>query len=223
MDFITANWPAPANIHAYTTTRTGFADKTDKQKLQQLFSLPQDPIWLTQVHGTEVVVATPENTAITADASYTNTRNQPCVILTADCLPVLICNKQGTHIAAIHAGWRGLVHGIIERTIHTLNLPTTDLLVWLGPAIGPTKFEVGEDVFTEFTQHSREAESAFTSMPNNKWLANLYTLARQRLNALGVNNISGGDYCTYSQDNLFFSYRRDKGATGRMASVIWIT
>ncbi len=223
MDYITANWPAPKNIHAYTTTRTGFGDRTDKLKLQQLLSLPQDPIWLTQVHGTEVVVASPENTAVAADASYTNDRNQPCVILTADCLPVLICNKQGTHIAAIHAGWRGLAHGIIERTIQTLNLPSSDLLVWLGPAIGPSKFEVGADVFTEFTAHSSEAEKAFVSMPNGKWLANLYLLARQRLLACGVTQISGGDYCTYSQDEMFFSYRRDKGETGRMASVIWIS
>ncbi len=227
MKFITAEWPAPASIHAFTTTRQSFGKESPKlavetQKLIDLFSLPSTPIWINQVHATNIVKANPENLHVDADASYTDEIKRVCIVLTADCLPILICNKQGTHIAAIHAGWRGLAAGIIEQSLATLALPPEDLLIWLGPAIGPEKFEVGEDVLASFTQSNPESIAAFTPHTQGKWLANLYLLAKMRLQKLGVKHIYGGDYCTHSQDDLFFSYRRDKGTPGRMASLIWI-
>jgi YfiH family protein len=184
--------------------------------------LPNEPIWLTQTHSTIAVEAIPEHAEQTADASYTDTVNRVCVVLTADCLPLLICNSRGTKVAAIHAGWRGLAGGIIENTLEKLALPGSELLVWLGPAIGPQKFEVGNDVYDAFIAQDESARMAFIPKAHDKWLANLYLLATQRLNKLGVTAIYGGDYCTHTQSDLFFSYRRDHGKTGRMASAIWI-
>jgi polyphenol oxidase len=227
MNFIAPVWPAPASIHAFTTTRHSFGKEAPKlaeetQKLMTLFALPSAPIWINQVHATTIVKANPKILNAEADATFTDETRRVCVVLTADCLPILICNKQGTHVAAIHAGWRGLAAGIIERSITALALPPEDLLIWFGPAIGPEKFEVGEDVFNSFTQADPDAIAAFTPHIPGKWLANLYQLAKMRLQKLGVNHIYGGDYCTHSQDDLFFSYRRDKGTPGRMASLIWI-
>lgn len=241
MKFITPNWPAPKNIKAYTTTRHGWGGRKpnhdinrgnithtdpnsmqENQQLTTLLQLPEEPIWLTQTHSTIALEAAPDNQEKTADASYTQKTNRICVVQTADCLPLLICNKQGTAVAAIHAGWRGLAGGIIENTLDAMQQPTQDLLVWLGPAIGPQKFEVGTDVFTEFTNRYPDAHSAFTPHTEGKWLANLYELAKLNLQKAGVTQIYGGDYCTYTQDDLFFSYRRENGKTGRMASLIWM-
>lgn len=229
MNFISADWPAPENIKAYTTTRNSWGwenqpkkDAAATQQLCRLLQLPSEPIWLTQTHTAIAVEASADNKDINADASYTAMPHHVCVILTADCLPLLICNKQGTQIAAIHAGWRGLLHGIIENTINKLEQPHRDLLVWLGPAIGPQKFEVGADVYHAFTQQNAHAAAAFQPIKQDKWLANLYALAKIRLQQLGVTQIYGGQYCTHTQSDLFYSYRRDGGKTGRMASVIWI-
>jgi len=232
MKYIKADWPAPAQVKTYTTTRDGWGGRYphpshlslagEGESLRSLLHLPSDPVWLNQIHGTTVVEANPGNTEQTADASYAIESKRVCVISTADCLPVLICNKNGTHVAAIHAGWRGLAAGIIENTVTAINQPASDLLVWLGPAIGPQKFEVGKDVYEAFTQKHTESAPAFTPCNEDKWLANIYALARIRLRFLGISNIYGGDYCTYTQEELFFSYRRDKGKTGRMASLIWI-
>ena len=239
MNTIKPNWPALPHIKAYTTLRHAWGVKLtevnqghfsknnpkcieDSRCLEALLGLPEEPIWMTQTHSTTVILASPENKEQVADASYTNEPNRVCVVTTADCLPILLCNKQGTYVSAIHAGWRGLSNGIIEATVNTLRLPAGDLLVWLGPAIGPKKFEVGQDVYDAFVLKHKESAAAFVPISQSKWLANLYELAKIRLRLQGVLNIYGGDFCTHTEEDLFFSYRRNKAQTGRMASVIWI-
>jgi YfiH family protein len=219
MKCITPQWPAPANVKAFTTTKPNWGGKQDD--LKTLYDLPSEPIWLKQIHSTDIVEALHGDEKI-ADASFTTTPKQICVVLTADCLPVLICNRQGTIVSAIHAGWRGLANGILETSVAALNQAPEELLVWLGPAIGPTKFEVGRDVYEAFTSKHAISTKAFTAHAQDKWLANLYELAKIRLNLLGIKQIFTEEFCTFSQDDLFFSYRRDKGNTGRMASLIWL-
>lgn len=227
MTVITPDWPAPSNVKAYTTTRHvwGHNDSrlpAERESLKELFNLPQDPVWLKQVHGTTAVEATPDKKETSADASYTQTSGQVCVILTADCLPILICDQSGNSIANIHAGWRGLAGGIIEQTLDCMCADSQNLMVWLGPAIGPEKFEVGEDVFTAFTSSHKQAVNAFKPHTADKWHANLYALAKIRFAERGIRHIYGGNFCTHTQSDLFFSYRRDQGKTGRMATVIWL-
>jgi polyphenol oxidase len=241
MNYIRPEWPAPTNIKAYTTLRNGWggrkshhdinqgnysgsnAQYVDESKcLQSLLKLPGEPIWLTQKHSTIVIEATPENKEKLADASFTQKVNRVCVVLTADCLPILLCNKEGSQVAAIHAGWRGLAAGIIENTLQNFQSKPEDLLVWLGPAIGPEKFEVGKDVYDAVTQKNAESATAFSPYKEEKWLADLYSLARIRLKFCHILQIYGGNFCTFTQEDLFFSYRRDEGKTGRMASLIWI-
>lgn len=235
MKFIKPDWPAPQNIQAYTTTRHGWtgvassdtslpsALQPPQLDLNTLFNLPQEPFWLTQKHGNTVIKASAQQIKPLGDASFTAEPNQVCVVLTADCLPLLVCNKNSLHIAAIHAGWRGLANGIIENTLKSLPGPTQDLLVWLGPAIGPQKFEVGTDVYEAFLQLHVSYAASFKAHAAGKWLADIYGLAKIQLKQLGVTQIYGGQFCTYTQKDLFFSYRRDKGITGRMASLIWIS
>jgi polyphenol oxidase len=228
MKYIKPDWPAPSPIKAYTTVRTGWgANNPDYMKesrdLESLLSLPEQPIWIKQKHTAIAIEAALKNKEQIADATYTSQCNRICIVLTADCLPILICNQQGTHVAAIHAGWRGLASGIIEATVQALQQPAQELLVWLGPAIGPQKFEVGRDVYDAFTHQSTESATAFTAYTEGKWLADLYALARIRLKWQGISQIYGGHFCTYTQEDLFFSYRRDKGITGRMASLIWVS
>ncbi len=227
MKYIQPDWPAPREIKAYTTLRSGWGGRRshheESQSLEKLLQLPDEPIWLKQVHGSLPIEALPENREKSADASFTEQKNRVCVVLTADCLPILLCHQKATHVAAIHAGWRGLSGGIIEATVNSLAQPPQDLLAWLGPAIGPQKFEVGKEVFDAFVSLHSESASAFVPYKEDKWLANLYELARIRLRLLGISQIFGGDYCTYTQDDLFFSYRRDQKKPGRMASLIWIS
>ena len=229
MNFIQPTWPAPKQIKAYSTVRSSWGGNVSNSKsafsdqvLKSLLQLPDDPIWLTQTHSTTAIEATSANKGLNADASFTSEANHVCAVLTADCLPLLICNKSGTFVAAIHAGWRGLANGIIESTLKAATVPTQDLLVWLGPAIGPNKFEVGKDVFDVFTAHNPKATSAFKATSDEKWHANLYDLARQHLQSHGITQIYGGDFCTHTQEDLFFSYRREGGRTGSIASLIWI-
>lgn len=242
MKYITPHWPAPKQVKAYTTSRHGwgeikpfhgdtkgyFTSKDqnyiqESQQLVQLLGLPNEPIWITQKHSTIVVPARPENKERLADASYTHQTKQVCIVTTADCLPVLICNRAGTMVAAVHGGWRGLSAGILETTLAAMGQASEDILVWLGPAIGPEKFEVGQDVYNSFVDVHPETASAFKPIRQDKWLANLYELAKIRLNLQGVSQIYGGNFCTYTQKELFFSYRRDQGIIGRMASLIWIS
>ncbi|OGO75683.1 MAG: hypothetical protein A2203_09640, partial [Chromatiales bacterium RIFOXYA1_FULL_46_5] len=181
--------------------------------------------WLNQVHGTHCVLL--EQTdfsagSVTADASTTKTKGVVSVVLTADCLPVLFCDAAGTQVAAAHAGWRGLVDGVLEQTLAQFTDPTT-VMAWLGPAIGPTAFEVGDEVRLAFIEKDAKADAAFIAVPDKtgKWLADLYQLAALRLANAGVSQIYGGGFCTYTDAQGFYSYRRD-GQTGRMASCIWI-
>ncbi|OGT62676.1 MAG: hypothetical protein A3E85_00295 [Gammaproteobacteria bacterium RIFCSPHIGHO2_12_FULL_45_12] len=218
MKYLQPDWPAPDHIKAYTTLRQ--AASTPEQIAASL-PLPETPIWIKQVHGATVVDAEQTNAPQEADAIFTSQPNRVCAILTADCLPLLVCNRQGTQVAAIHAGWRGLAAGIIEATFKALKQPADEWLVWLGPAIGPQKFEVGKEVYDAFVSQNEDARAAFTPQTQGKWLANLYQLARLRLHRQGVQAIYGGNFCTYTETNLFYSYRRDHGKTGRMVSLIW--
>jgi YfiH family protein len=234
-------WPAPACVRAYTTVRSGgfsrppydsfnlgkhvgddwLAVTVNRTKLTLALKLPRDPIWLEQTHGTNVVNANKVAVGVVADAAYADQPGAVCAILTADCLPLLLTDKKGSKVAAVHAGWKGLAAGIIEATVKELNLPPNELLVWLGPAISTEHYEVGEEVRQAFVQQHSEAKKAFTPHEHQKWLADLYLLANQALHRLGVTHIYGGDFCTYSQQDLFYSHRRDKGKTGRMATLIW--
>lgn len=243
--YLFPTWSAPPCIKAVTTLRTNpnghsqppynnfnlattvgddpKAVLQNRQQLQAELNLLHEPAWIKQVHGTHVVRADAlEENFPEADASWTHATNVPCTVLTADCLPLLLCHRQGLQVAAIHAGWRGLGAGIIEATLDLLEGPYQDWLVWLGPAIGPTIFEVGEEVYELFTRFDSEAHLAFKQTAPNKWLADIYLLARQRLLRYGVTHIYGGEYCTYTDAGRFYSYRRDGEKTGRMASLIWI-
>jgi YfiH family protein len=227
--YIEPQWPAPSNIKAYTTLRnsnvstTNENKKMDYDRLTQLLALPTTPIKINQTHSTIAVSALIENHGKEADAVYAHQPNQVCVISTADCLPVLITNRSGTTVAAIHAGWRGLANNIIPSTIQTLNLSGSDMLAWLGPAISQPCYEVGDEVREQFLAADPENANAFIPSVNMRWLMNLYAIARLQLIKLGVTAIYGGDYCTYSDESRFFSYRRDGKILGSMATLIWIS
>jgi len=236
---IVPDWPAPASVRALVTTRTGgvsagayaslnlathvgddpAAVAENRRRLRA--HLPAEPLWLTQVHGVTVVRADDAVEGAEADAAFTRRAGAVCAVLTADCLPVLLCNDVGTVVAAAHAGWRGLAGGVIEAAVRAMNEPPPRLLAWLGPAIGPQAFEVGAEVRAAFLAHSPDAAAVFTAKENGKWLADLYRLAEQRLNALGVERVFGGGFCTFNETERFYSYRRE-GNTGRMASLIWL-
>ena len=238
--WITADWPAPANIHTATTLRTGGVSQGDysslnpadhvndklqhvlanRQCIKNMLALPAEPVWLQQTHSVDVVCTDQLERSPVADASYTAKSNIVCTVLTADCLPVLLCDQQGTMIAAIHGGWRGLLNGIIENTV--CKMLATGLIAWLGPAIGAQSFEVGDDVRVAFIKKSAQFSSAFKNHAPGKYLADIYQIARILLNNAGVQQIYGGQYCTVTDKDRFFSYRRD-GQTGRMATMIWKT
>lgn len=235
-------WPQPKNVASCSTTRAGGvslppfnslnlgdhvgddpnAVRENRQYLEKLAQLPQQPVWLEQVHGTHVLhLDGNEVLNKQADAVYSDQIGQVCAIMTADCLPVLFCNKAGTEVAAAHAGWRGLCNGVLENTISQFISPKNEIMAWLGPAIGAKKFEVGAEVKDAFVNQSTDLASAFISY-NNKYLADIYLLARKKIQAAGIRSIYGGDFCTVTDANRFFSYRRE-GKTGRMASLIWVS
>ena len=240
--WLAADWPAPAGIYAGTSWRRGgvshepyaslnlalhVGDDADAvQENRHRLGLPTEPVWLNQVHGQTAVdagrigVQGPAKGG-EADAAYTDQPGVICAVLTADCLPVLLCDRHGTRVAAVHAGWRGLAAGIVERTLDALRLPGEQLLAWLGPAIGPAAYEVGDEVRDAFVVQNAAAAGAFQPGRPGHWWMDLYQLARQRLRAQGVSSISGGNHCTWHEADNFYSYRRD-GITGRMASVIWL-
>lgn len=242
-DFILPDWPAPKHVRALVTTRKGGVSKgayagfnladhvgddpqavaENRRLLRERYEdLPADPLWLKQVHGTTCVEVEISEPGVEADASRAYTPGSVCAVLTADCLPLLLCDKDGSVVSAVHAGWQGLAKGVIEAAVKALDVPSKSLLAWMGPAIGPRAFEVGADVRDQFLAHDRAAADAFIPTIEGKWLGNLYTLARQRLHALGVTRLYGGGECTYSDAERFYSFRRDK-TTGRMASLIWLT
>lgn len=242
LDLIIPDWPAPFGIKAITTTRYGgFSSppfdsfnlsltvgdipncvRQNHNLLKNSLGLLQDPMWLQQVHGNKAILAISASNHPTADAVYSQQPYIICAVQTADCLPLLVCSRTRQCVAAIHAGWKGLAAGIIENTIKALNCSAEDLLIWLGPAIGPKAFLVQKEVVKAFVDKDPDAKAAFKRISDNHWLGNLYQLAKQRLNKLGINAIYGGNHCTYTNKNQFFSFRRDK-VTGRMASLIWIT
>ena len=239
--WIVPDWPAPANVKAIATTRCGgnsagpyqglnlgnhVGDDPEvvlqnRQWLQQQLGLDTAPVWLNQTHSIDVVnLEQPSAEAVDADGSYTVQKHLPCVVMTADCLPVILCDRQGTQVAAVHAGWRGLVDGIIEQAIAQFSVPGSEIMAWLGPAIGPQVFEVGGEVREQFLAHDPAAAEGFQPH-GEKWLADLYLLARQRLASASVTDVFGGDRCTFSYAERFYSYRRD-GVTGRQATLIWL-
>lgn len=237
-DWLLPDWPAPDTVRACVTTRSGGVSQPPydsfnlgghvaddaaavaENRSRLCSALQCQPAWLNQVHGIDVVEAEPERVH-KADASWSATPNVACTILTADCLPVLFCDRAGTRVAAAHAGWRGLAGGMLEATLEALNVPAEDVLVWLGPAIGPDAFEVGPEVREAFLIDHPLATEAFQPSANaSKYLADLYQLARLRLAAQGVTAVYGGGLCTYN-DPRFYSYRRS-AQTGRFASLIWL-
>ena len=241
-DLIIPNWPAPNNIKAISTTRRGGYSQPpynhlnlgshvgdfphlvsqNRESICQAADLPEPPRWLQQVHGTTIISSQNWQKNIKADAVLSQHLDHVSAVMTADCLPILLCNQQGDTVAAIHVGWRGLAAGIIEKTLHHFSCDNSEVMAWLGPAIGPTQFEVGSDVYDIFVNNDPHAAHAFKKTDRQHYLADIYHLARQRLQKSELHNIFGGDFCTASEKDRFFSYRRD-GSTGRMASMIWIT
>ncbi|UJP04970.1 MAG: peptidoglycan editing factor PgeF [Nitrosomonas sp.] len=245
-DWIVPDWPVPAGVKSLFTTRSGGVsfgvngvyaslnigmhvdddpESVVRNRALLRTVLPAEPKWLQQVHGTLPIMIDSTVESLEGDAAYSRTTGTVCAIMVADCLPVFLCDVTGAVVASVHAGWRGLVGGVIEKTIAAMDVKGEDLLAWLGPAIGPEHFEVGVDVFDAFVQHDRMAETAFVMInkgSEKKWLADIFALARQRLVRCGVRSIYGGGLCTYSDPRRFFSYRRD-GKTGRMAALIWRT
>ena len=236
-----AEWPAPPSVKTWITTRSGgvssapyasnnlathvgddpVAVEKNRQQLLQQLQLQQPPQWLEQVHGT-IVVKVPSTLAAVpkADGCWTDQPQQPCAVLTADCMPILITNQKGTQVAALHAGWRGLAAGVIAQGVQRFEDPREELLVWLGPSIGQSSYEVGEEVREAFCMQDARAETAFVPSPNGRWLASMEQLARLRLKQLHVEAVYGGGWDT-ATDERFYSYRKE-GETGRLASLIWM-
>ncbi len=241
VDWIVPDWRAPAAVRALVTTRHGGVSEgvysslnlglhvgDDPERVAHnraivRAKLPAEPLWLEQVHGTTVVAADEAAGAVPrADAAVARAPGVVCAVMTADCLPILLCDRAGTVVAAAHAGWRGLAAGVVEATVARMGVPASALMAWLGPAIGPRAFEVGAEVREAFVAIDRAASEAFVPAAKaEKWLADLDRLARLRLARLGVTAVSGGGACTFEDADRFFSYRRD-GATGRSASLIWL-
>ena len=242
IDWIKPDWPAPDNVVCISTTRHGGFSQSkfssfnlgmhvgdDAQQVGEnrgvLISelqLPSEPCWLDQQHGKQIIKLTASNNRnVQADAAYTTAPGTVCVVLTADCLPVLFCNQQGSCVAVAHAGWRGLLNGVLEATLKALPVEAKQLICWLGPAIGPSKFEVGDELQQMFVTQDRRHHAAFQPGPEGRFLADIYQLARNILTGNGVEAIFGGNHCTYTEGQRFFSYRRD-GITGRMATMIWL-
>ncbi|MBN9123592.1 MAG: hypothetical protein BGO99_04765 [Nitrosospira sp. 56-18] len=247
-DWIMPQWPAPGNVRALFTTRNGGVGRdpyatfnlgdhvgddpqiVSRNRLLLREILPSEPMWLKQVHGRRVLNADHDDCSIPchADASFSSRPGSVCAVMAADCLPILICDRAGTLVGAIHAGWRGLATGVIEQAISEMRESSHAdlcLMAWLGPAIGPDHFEVGDEVREAFVARDPLSARAFRrhgAAQTPKWLADLFLLARLSLNRAGITEIHGGNECTFSNPEKFFSYRRD-GQTGRMAGLIWLT
>ena len=237
-DWIVPDWPVTGNVRAFVTTRAGgtsqgpyasfnlglrtdddpAAVSANRAALRSL--LPQEPVWLKQVHGTRVIDADARPVTPDADAAVARNAGTVCAVLVADCVPVLLTDRAGSTVAVAHAGWRGLAGGVVENTVREMRRPPAELLAFLGPGIGPRVFEVGPDVRDAFLDGDPDARDAFTPYTPGKWLADLFALARRRLARAGVPAVFGGGLCTYSDPQRFYSHRRNP-VTGRMAAVIW--
>jgi YfiH family protein len=238
VSLIVPDWPAPVRVRSLMTTRSGGVSQApwaslnlgdhvgddpvhvaaNRARLHP--QLPAEPGWLRQVHSTRVVKLGQEPNP-EADAAFTRDPGRVCAVLTADCLPVLFCDRAGSVVAAVHAGWRGLAGGVLEATVIAMQVAPGEILAWLGAAIGPHAFEVGDDVREAFVALHPETAAAFAPHAPGKWLADIYELARIRLGHVGVQAVYGGGYCTFNEADRFYSYRRD-GMTGRMAALIWL-
>ncbi|AWF79875.1 peptidoglycan editing factor PgeF [Microbulbifer sp. A4B17] len=247
--YLIPNWPAPARVRAATTLRTGGhsaggfssfnlaahvgdqeeAVAANRLQLREELKLPSEPQWMEQIHSDKVIEGSNDDLVRTADACFSCNNDVVCAVLTADCLPVLLCDNTGTRVAAVHAGWRGLAGGVLRNTVEAMACETTEMMAWLGPAIGAEAFETGIDVLEMFFENSMSGghTGAIASCfrPHVKkplyFLADIYALARAELAEMGVTQVYGGDFCTVSEPERFFSYRREK-VTGRMASLIWM-
>lgn len=241
LELIRPDWPAPASVRAVVTTRGGGVSRgayaslnhgdhvgddaqavaQNRARLREALDLAAEPSWLKQVHGIDVVEAGFGETGAVADGSHTDMMGTVCAVLTADCLPVLLCTRDGSKVAALHAGWRGLAAGVLEAGVLAMRVPGAELLAWLGPGIGADAYEVGDDVYRACTEDDADAGSAFRANGPGKWFADMSALARMRLRNMGVEGVFGGGFCTWRDRERFFSYRRD-GVTGRFASLIWL-
>ena len=237
--WIIPDWPAPGTVKAISTTRHGGVSPPpcaslnlaghvgddpacvaeNRRRLAAMLNLAAEPAWLEQVLGTTIVAAETVSVPVVADAAFTREPGRLCVVMTADCLPVLLCDRAGSVVAAAHAGWRGLAGGVIGATVARMATPPAELLAWLGPAIGPRAFEVGEEVRAAFLGLDADNAGCFQPSPAGRWLADLYELARRQLRGLGITAVYGGEFCTFSEPERFFSYRREN-RTGRMATLI---
>ena len=240
IDYLTPEWPAPPGVRAVSTTRIGGISKgpwqglnlathvdddpadvlANRELLKMNLALPAQPRWLTQVHGRSVCELPVASDDCEADAASTKQPGEVCVVMTADCLPVLFCDRSGSTVAAAHAGWRGLAGGVLEASLQAFDDPA-EVMAWLGPAIGPESFEVGDEVREAFVSSHPRSETAFVATRPGHWLADIYALARIRLADAGVKAVYGGGLCTFLDAERFYSFRRDQ-ITGRMASLIWI-
>ena len=247
--FVTPDWPVADEVQAAATTRRGGVSpppydtlnlgdavgdepahvEENRRRVRETLSLPGSPLWLHQVHGADVVEVASAESGIEADGAVTDRPDEVCAILTADCLPVLLADRTGEAVGIAHAGWRGLVAGVVASAVEAMPSEAGDLCAWLGPAISADAYEVGGEVRDALLKRNSEAEACFEPSPNEaltdagrrRWLADLYGLARRQLRSVGVTSIYGGTFCTYEDEERFYSYRRD-GQTGRMASLIWL-
>lgn len=242
IDIIKANWPAPEHIHALSTTREGGYSEgayhslnlathtgdllenvqTNRALLRESLDLPSEPLWLNEVHGNKILCADMPHSTLEADGSFAKTPNKVCVITTADCLPVLLTNAEGTMISALHCGWRGLHSLIIQSGIDILSKHKSEIMAWLGPAISAKKYEINDEIYNNFVTQDNSYELAFQQNRPGHWYMDLYQIARIQLKKAGVTKIYGGEYCTYSEPDKFYSYRRES-ITGRMATLIWMS
>lgn len=241
LEFIEPDWPAPPSVRAGSTTRRGGVSHPpydrlnlalrvgddanavveNRRRLETRLHLPAEPLWMRQVHGTRVIEAERADPDTVGDACIARSSGRPCAVLSADCLPILLCARHGGAVAAVHAGWRGLAAGVIESTVAAMRTPAREVLAWLGPGIGAAAYEVGPEVREAFMRRHREDADAFVPTRPGHWTADLARLARARLSRCGVAAVHGGNRCTHSDPRRFYSYRRD-GTTGRFATLIWI-
>jgi polyphenol oxidase len=242
LDWVTPDWPVPASVCVCATLRGGGAsegayaslnlahhvgDREDRvaenrRRLSVALELPSEPLWLNQVHGVSVARHTDPDASRPADASVAFERGQVCAVLTADCLPVVLADRGATRIAVAHAGWRGLAAGVLESAITALDVPASQLVAWFGPAISQPAFEVGAEVRAAFLAKSPAYGAAFAANARGRYQADLYKLAHLTLEQAGVRSVYGGGWCTFGEPERFFSYRRDGGRTGRIATVAWL-
>lgn len=233
-----ADWPAPANVRAWVTERSGSGARyaalnlathvgdaaanvaANRARLRAALDLPSEPVWLEQVHGTRVLDLDTEPVEA-ADGAVTARAGVVCTVLTADCLPVLLCDRFGRRVGVAHAGWRGLLNGVLPAAVRALGSVPAEVLAWLGPAIGPSAYEVGADVREAFVAREPSAASRFSANARGRWQADLYGLARDSLARAGVGAVYGGGFCTFTDATRFFSHRRE-APCGRMATLIWL-